>query len=117
MAAFTPPFLLKQFKVMAKAKTPKEKADAALAAKKGKENKKLLETQKKHAKKVIDSQKKVKKLIADNEKAKKVKLRALSMLTGDYGLPFSIGQEFEINEKQAAELIKNKDAEVVKTEK
>lgn len=51
------------------------------------------------------------KAAADANKGKKVKLRAICNLSGKYHLPYSEGQEFSINEKQAKELVDNRDAE------
>lgn len=46
-------------------------------------------------------------------KLKQVKLVATSNLSGKYLLPYGIGQKFAIDENQAEELIKNKDAKKV----
>lgn len=59
---------------------------------------------------VVDEIKKASK----PEKAKTVKVKALEHLSGKYGLAWSAGQEFECEEKQAKELVANKDAEYLK---
>lgn len=46
-------------------------------------------------------------------KSKKVKLRALVSLSGLYKLPWSNGQEFECDEKQAKQLLEDKACEKV----
>ena len=45
---------------------------------------------------------------------KKVKVKALVHLSGTYNLAWSVGQVFEIDEKQANELVEAKAVELVK---
>lgn len=49
-----------------------------------------------------------------SDASKKVKMIALENLSGKYLLPWSEGQKFECNEKQAIELAENKSADYVK---
>jgi hypothetical protein len=46
--------------------------------------------------------------------SKKVKVKALVNLAGTYKLAWSAGQDFEIDEKQAKELVEDKAVELVK---
>lgn len=47
----------------------------------------------------------------EGAEGKKVKVRALVSLFGTYLLPYDNGDEFEIHEGKAAEMVANKDAE------
>jgi hypothetical protein len=81
-------------------------------AKKTNENKKLMEHNKKEA---LDKKKAIAANLKKRKDAKKIKVKALvGNLAGKYNLPYGKGQEFDIDENQAKELIKNEDASLVK---
>jgi len=89
---------------MAKKKTQLAKQTTA--------NKKLLAFNKSEAKKRN-------KAISDDLKkrasVKKLKVKALvNTLSGKYNLPYGLGQEFDVEEKQAKLMVKNKDVAFVK---
>lgn len=90
----------------------KDQAEFArkMLAEKAKVNDKVYKINKEQA---LAQQKQAKKIQAEAGKGKKVKLRALINLSGKYHLPYSAGNEFSINEKQARELLDNRDAEKV----
>lgn len=54
-----------------------------------------------------------KKATAKKTTDNRVKLQALSNLTGKYLLPYSVGQFFTIDKNRAEELIDNEDAKIV----
>ena len=87
-----------------------EKATKQYLAAKAKNNKDLFKSLEKEAK----DQAKAKAAAAKKPKGKQVQLIATSNLSGKYNLPYSSGDKFKIDEKQAVELVKNKDAEKVK---
>jgi hypothetical protein len=47
------------------------------------------------------------------KKEKLVKVRALNQLAGKFLLPYSEGDEFEINATQAAEIVESKNGEYI----
>jgi hypothetical protein len=55
-----------------------------------------------------------KKATAKKTTDNRLKLEALSNLTGKYLLPYSAGQVFTIDKNRAEELIENEDAKIVK---
>ena len=52
--------------------------------------------------------------MAKSKKPNRLKLKALSNLSGVYNLPYSQGQEFSIDAERGKELIANNDAVEVK---
>lgn len=106
---------------MSESKQPKKDANGAVLQFTEKDqkaaNEQYLKAKKKHNSEVISNLKTEAKKQADAKKkaqpkkGKQVELTATENLSGKYGLPYSKGQTFKINEKKGAELLKNKDAE------